>query len=108
MIAPFVVSRARPAGSAPLVTAKLVAAGFAERATPLKATPAVPAMTGELTMTGALAEGATEMTKIELGPVPTVFVADTETWNVPNAVGVPEINPVAEASVTPAGRLVAV
>ena len=58
-------------------------------------------------ITGASKEGATEIVRIEVGPVPTVFVAETVTENVPNTAGVPPIAPVPDVSVRPAGKPVA-
>ena len=57
--------------------------------------------------TGADAAGATEIERMEVGPVPTVLVAETVTGKVPNTVGVPLMSPEAELSVSPFGRPVA-
>ena len=90
-----------------MVTAKVTAAGLAVRVK-AKTSPTLPLlMTGELVMTGAAAEGATEIVRIDVGPVPAELVAETVTAKEPNAVGVPEIRPVPAARLRPAGRPVA-
>ena len=104
VMTPVAALRLKPAGSVPLVTAKPVAAGLAVRVK-LKPTPTWPWLTtGALVITGAAAEGAMAMERIDAGPVPTVLVAETVTAKVPNTVGVPLITPVPAVSARPAGR----
>jgi hypothetical protein len=50
--------------------------------------------------------GKTKICRLAV-PVPSELVAEMETLNVPATVGVPEINPVPEFTVTPAGKPVA-
>ena len=58
-------------------------------------------------MTGATSgAGEIEMLSVAL-PVPPVFIALTVTDEFPTAVGVPEIRPVVELTLRPAGRPVA-
>ena len=69
-----------------------------------KAIPTVPLAVLALVIAGCAT--ATVRVRVAL-PVPPAFVALSVTVEVPAAVGVPEINPVAVFTVSPAGKPVA-
>jgi hypothetical protein len=97
-IKPVVVFIVRPAGKpeALKLVGEFVAVTWYE-----KAVPTFPLAVVALVITGA----ATVTVSVSVAlPVPAMFVALTVTPDVPPAVGVPEINPVAVFTVRPAGK----
>ena len=60
-----------------------------------------------LEITGAAAAGAIMIVSCSAGPAPAVLAAETDTVNVPDTVGVPDITPVDVFTVRPVGRPVA-
>ena len=69
----------------------------------LNGVPTVPAaVNGLLVMIGATPAGATVIVSAAL-PVPTAFVAPSNTGVVPTVVGVPEMIPVVALRTRPAG-----
>ena len=73
----------------------------------MKAVPTVPLAVKALVMTGRGGGVLLIVSTSVAEPVPPAFVALIVTFDVPAAVGVPEIAPVAVLTVSPAGRPVA-